>query len=735
MHGGKSGPSDFGPLYSDGDTLVYNPGEKLQAWKRHYEVLLGDHTGHSRDAEYWAQKWPGPPAPELPGLNDPIVWTEVNRALGKLKTGTAPGRDGIPPEFYKLAFERDSIDNILADEPQSALGKVILKLVRTMWDKSSIPDQWNEAWVVSILKKGDPKRMTNYRGISLLVVVVKLLTVIVVGRLTEALETAEWFIPQQAGFRTREECLGHVCALYEIIRRRCNDGQRTYVAFIDFEKAYDTVPTEALLRKLYLAGVSGQCLQFFRGLYANANVRVRTRCGLSEQIRLLRGLRQGCNASPLLFDIFINDILKGCEQLGVRVAGLDGEGREVGLLFADDLALIASTRSKLQRAIEMIQSWADTHEMRFGVGKCGIMGFGPRATEFLSRDPTRFRLGEQVVPLVDSYVYLGVPFTSPVDLDVMATSRAEKGRKVLNSLRGVLSCVSIPLALRIKVVRAIILPVLTYGGVLWGMQEQRSNRPQQVLAETLRVLMRMRPRNTLISSTTLGVELGIPPIYAVVCAARARGYRKFRELRTTIAKLVRQAPVSRLKTWVTLSRQWLLQYCPGALSSSPDSSARQVKDLVWTRMRQRKGVGGKSLEVYVSYQLLETQPYLDLGVKYPLLARGFYWLTRMRVGSFWTAKRFARIGWLADEFRTKCPFCRQTCGGRMSPTSCWIVRRGMNPANPSLVDGPSDWGLPGLICSGGADSPAASLRRRFGQCGVRMTLLSTQRLTRRRERG
>ena len=664
MHRGKSGPSDLGPLYSeDGETLVYNPGDKLQAWKRHYEVLLGDLTGHSRDAEYWAQKWPGLPAPELPGLNDPIDWTEVNRALGKLKAGTAPGRDGIPPEFYKLAFEQTGIDTILADEPQSAMGKVILKLVQTMWDKSSIPTQWNEAWVVSILKKGDPKRMTNYRGISLLVVVVKLLTVVVMGRLTDALESTGWFIPQQAGFRTREECLGHVCALYEIIRRRCNEDRRTYVAFIDFEKAYDTVPIEAMLRKLYLAGVSGRCLQFFRGLYANANVRVRTKCGLSERIRLLRGLRQGCNASPLLFDIFINDILAGCEQLGVRVAGLDGEGREVGLLFADDLALMAGSRSRLQRALELVQSWADANEMRFGVGKCGIMGFGPRATELLSRDPSMFTLGGMPVPLVDSYVYLGVLFTSPVDLKVMAASRAEKGRKVLNSLRGVLSCVSIPLSLRRQVVRAIILPVLTYGGVLWGMQEERVQGPQQVLAETLRLLVRMRPRNTLISAVTLGIELGIPPIYAVVCAARARGYRKFGELRTTIAKLVQQAPVSRRKSWVTLSRQWLLRYCPGALECSLDSCAGQVKDLVWHRMRQKKGSGGKSLAVYESHQLLETRFYIDLGVKYPLLARGFHWLTRLRLGGVWTAKRFARIGWLADEFRTKCPFCHRECGG------------------------------------------------------------------------
>jgi hypothetical protein len=105
MHRGKSGPADLGPMYTEGDTLVYDPREKLQAWHRHYEKLLGDPTGHSRDQEYWAQKLPGPVAAELPGLNGRIEWHELNRALGKLKGGKAPGRDGVPPEFYKLATE------------------------------------------------------------------------------------------------------------------------------------------------------------------------------------------------------------------------------------------------------------------------------------------------------------------------------------------------------------------------------------------------------------------------------------------------------------------------------------------------------------------------------------------------------------------------------------------------------------------------------------------------------
>jgi exonuclease III len=238
MHRGHSGPADSGPLYSKDDVLLYDSASKLDAWRQHYESLLGDPSGHSRDRDYWAQQFPGPANRELPGLNGPIRWGEVNRVLGKLRVGTAPGRDGIPPEFYKLAFESDVLPDF-DGAPRSGLGRALLRILRMMWSQEVIPAQWNEAWVVSILKKGDPKRMGNYRGISLIVVMVKILTGVITLRLTEALESARWFIPQQAGFRTREECAGHICALVEIIQRRLLSGLRTFVAFIDIEKAYD----------------------------------------------------------------------------------------------------------------------------------------------------------------------------------------------------------------------------------------------------------------------------------------------------------------------------------------------------------------------------------------------------------------------------------------------------------------------------------------------------------------
>lgn len=652
LHRGKSGPADYGPLLMETGNetrMAYSPTEKLEQWRSHYQSLLGDVTGHSRDPQYWEEKLPGPAAASL-GLNGAITWVELNRVLRKMRAGTAPGCDGIPTEFYRLAIGvQESV------VPDSLFGSILLRVCNWLLDKGEIPGTWNEAWVVSIFKKGDPKNMDNYRGISLLVVLVKLVTLVITIRLRDALENQNFFIRQQAGFRTFEECAGHVCSLYEILVRRQIMGAQTFVAFIDFKKAYDTVPIECLLRKLSLVGVDGKALAFFRALYANATVRVRTRYGLSDVVSLLRGLRQGCNASPLLFDIFINDILDDCAKYGVRVMGLPAERREVGLLFADDLVLVCGSVRKLRGALRRIQKWSSLYEMQFGVSKCGIMGFGEGACELLREEHHRLVLDGQPIPLVSQYDYLGVLFTETLDLGAMADARAEKGQKCLHSLRPVLGCASIPIAVRVRILKAILIPVLTYGSEVWGMQTVRVQKGQMVLSEALRLLVRLKAKCTITSSATLGLEFGIDPLYAIVSALRARAFVKFPTLRTTIADLMAAPPVSRKQSWVSGTRRWLQRFCPAALVAG--RSPREVGSLVRDFLRERAIQVSVTAVRYRDGALERTRQYLGLGSRYPGLARGIHWLCRLRVNAFWTAVALQRIGWLPPRYRTECPFC------------------------------------------------------------------------------
>ena len=683
-----------GPLFKQGNSgeLAYSPEEKLVAWHRHYSRLLRDETGHSRNQEHWGQVFGENGTQPIPELDSDISWDELSDALCRMKNGAA-GFDGVPPQFFKLAKEAPREETVELEDgrvirrpvtlPSRSFGKVVLNLCQRIF-RSGVPDRWNVAWVVSIPKKGDPKCMDNYRGISLISIIVKLVTSIVTERVQTTLEAKRWFIREQAGFRRGEEAVAQACALYEVLSRQISEDKQTFMAFIDIKKAYDSVPIEAILRKLEGAGVGGRTLAYFRGLYENAKVRIRTAYGVSDEIKLERGLRQGCNASPLLFDIFINDILDGSHRFGVEVCGVQSGARMIGNLFADDLALTCGSMSDLQWALDHIGRWSETNEMAFGLGKCGIMGVGEGAMDSVRGKAGGFLLNGGVVPIVDSYTYLGLVFDPNISLEVMVQARADVARKTLQSIRPALGCHDIPLGIKADtMIKTLLLPKLTYGGELWGMQQRRVVPAQRVLDEGLRTLARLRPGSAATSGVALGYDLGVPTVLAMANRSKTRALVKFPHLSTVISTLIQEVPKQRKRTWVTGGSTHLKTYFGEALvrnerTGEESWSARRVKEITWANQVAK---GGASTDKMVEWHLNESSGYLARGDQYSGLARGFHWLHRVRTSSVWMATRLARAGILSARYIDECPFCHQSDGAGESighlieHCAAWAIQR------------------------------------------------------------
>ncbi|KAH6583659.1 hypothetical protein BASA61_007885 [Batrachochytrium salamandrivorans] len=118
-------------------------------------------------------------------------------------------------------------------------------------------------------------------------------------RIERFVETNNLLSYEQAGFRKREECVGQVVSLVDIIQRRQNAGLNTHVLFIDIRKAFDTVPVGALLWKLQNMGFPRRTLAFLKALYTSSSARARAGSLLSDPFPVQRGVRQGCPLSGL----------------------------------------------------------------------------------------------------------------------------------------------------------------------------------------------------------------------------------------------------------------------------------------------------------------------------------------------------------------------------------------------------------------------------------------------------
>ena len=195
-----------------------------------------------------------------------LTWSEVQVALHKLSSGKCGGMDDVAPEILKMALQHHPTNlSTTLTLPQSNFAKALWTALANVWNSGRIPQSWTTSLVVPIRKKGDPTVMDNYRGISLISVLGKVLSLVILGKLNYFVEKRQLLVREQAGFRTKEECVGQVIALYEIQRRREILSLPTFALFIDLRKAYDSVPHQALMVKLLNAGVDGWCFQLITG--------------------------------------------------------------------------------------------------------------------------------------------------------------------------------------------------------------------------------------------------------------------------------------------------------------------------------------------------------------------------------------------------------------------------------------------------------------------------------------
>ena len=198
------------------------------------------------------------------------------------------------------------------------LENATFKFFKEIWDSEVFPQEWSKGLIFPIFKGGPPEAKQDplsYRGITLLSVVGKLYTIILKDRLEEWCEKQKIIAEEQAGFRKARSTIDHIFTLHEMIM--CRRPSKTYCCFLDIQKAYDRVWREGLWTKLHKYGIRGKLWRIIKNIYARVESCVLVNGERTEFFQILLGLRQGCILSPLLFDLFINDLVEEIRKSGL----------------------------------------------------------------------------------------------------------------------------------------------------------------------------------------------------------------------------------------------------------------------------------------------------------------------------------------------------------------------------------------------------------------------------------
>ena len=184
----------------------------------------------------------------------------------------------------------------------------------------------------------------------------------------------------QAGFRNDHRVADHLFTL-RALTDRAHAGKHAFAAFVDFSKAFDTIPRDLLWRRTQEIGLHGHMLSALQAMYQDVRCRVRTPEGLTDSFESTWGVKQGCPLSPLLFGLYVDPVERVLIEEDA-VDEIDGDFLTIAgvpvpcLLFADDLVLLSSTREGLQAMLGTLERFCRRTGLTINMDKTKVVPFG-----------------------------------------------------------------------------------------------------------------------------------------------------------------------------------------------------------------------------------------------------------------------------------------------------------------------------------------------------------------------
>ncbi|CAH2096300.1 unnamed protein product [Euphydryas editha] len=417
--------------------IILDPQLRKKHWENYVEVMFSDSTR-------------GVMGDYNPTTGPNILRSEVQRALHRAKTGKAFGPDEITCDVLKL-LEHDNID-------------ALTNMFNLIYDSGEIPDDWLKSVFITLPKKPNARKCSDYRTISLMSHVLKIFLSIIHDRIRAKCD--DQLGASQFGFRSGMGTREAQFAL-NVLVQKCRDKQRNvYLCFIDYEKAFDRVKHEELMNILENIGLDDKDLRIIRSLYWNQSATVRVDGEQTDPISIQRGVRQGCIMSPILFnccsEVIVKEALEDVEH-GVVINGQFMNN----IRYADDTVLIASTEEGLCEIVNRVSLHSKKFGLNMNVSKTKVMVIS-HSQKILAN----IQVDGITLENVDKYRYLGSWLTDTWESDTEIRARIEVARASFTNMQKVLCCRQLSIELRTRLLQCYIWPVVLYGCEAWTIKAE-----------------------------------------------------------------------------------------------------------------------------------------------------------------------------------------------------------------------------------------------------------------------
>ena len=381
----------------------------------------------------------------------------------------------------------DSISRNMIIPLIDILNPVITKILNSSISTGIFPKAWKEAQIVPIPKKRSPASFSDYRPISILPFLSKVLEKLVHRQLSAFLNTNNLLNPLQSGFRPGHSTTTALVKISDDIRMGMENQKLTVLTLLDFSNAFNTVDFDILLGLLESINISPLAIDWFRNYLFGRRQRIRVEESFSLWCNTSAGVPQGGVLSPLLFALFINSIARFIQSSYH--------------LYADDLQIythagiddLGNAVADINRDLARISDWSRSYGLNINPKKTQVIVIG--SNWFVSRinheSLPAIVFDGVVIPYSQIVKNLGVMFDMTLSWKPQV---AEVSRKIfaaywsLKRLRNFL-----PTSTKITLAQSLLLPILDYADVaLSDLTEELLNKLERLQNLCIRFIFGLR---------------------------------------------------------------------------------------------------------------------------------------------------------------------------------------------------------------------------------------------------
>ena len=366
---------------------------------------------------------------------------DVLKVLKGLNPNKSTGVDNIHPRILKEAAQQIAL-------PITIIAKKSL-------NSASLPSNWLDAQIVPIYKKDDRQDPANYRPVSLTSLICKIVEKIVAPQMIKHIVDNQHYNSKQHGFTVGRSTTTNILEALNIWTEALHHNIPIDVIFLDYSKAFDSVPHKRLIKQVQSFGIDGIALKWIESFLSNRRQKILANGAQSNWYPVISGIPQGTILGPILFSLFVNDLPK---EIQSHIS-----------MFADDSKIYMPLNTdtdnyQLQQDILDLEDWAKRMQMKFHPDKCHVLHLGNNNPMhmYYMHSGNDLHLLKEVTVEKD----LGIYTDDKLSYGVHIQEKINKANKTLGYIRHTFKYLDKNSFLMLY--KSLVRPHLEYGSTIWS---------------------------------------------------------------------------------------------------------------------------------------------------------------------------------------------------------------------------------------------------------------------------